>query len=61
MKQIMITLESPEIKALEKGDDKNAIAKVNLVLIIQPFPYVKTLVYCFGNVNAQIFLKLYCV
>lgn len=35
MKQIMITLESPEIKALEKGDDKNAIAKASKDSIIK--------------------------
>lgn len=29
MKQITITLESPEIKALEKNGEKNEIAKVS--------------------------------
>ncbi|XP_071928389.1 putative phospholipid-transporting ATPase 9 [Coffea arabica] len=35
MKQIIITLETPEIIALEKGDDKNAIAKASRQSVIQ--------------------------
>lgn len=34
MKQITITLESDEIKALEKEGEKNAIAKVHFVFIL---------------------------
>lgn len=32
MKQIIITLESPQIQALEKAGDKAAITKVNLYI-----------------------------
>lgn len=33
MKQIIINLETPEIIALEKEGEKNAIAKVNVYLL----------------------------
>lgn len=33
MKQIIINLETPQILALEKEEDKNAIAKVNIPFI----------------------------
>jgi hypothetical protein len=44
MKQIIISSETPETKALEKAGDKSAIAAVNLILYtVMSFSFLSSL------------------